>query len=134
MSETTPASPSSPTATRSDVEHSGQHISVLDALGDVVLFRDEEKLWLFRDGHDGGLLVHHQGDQWTLVRPSQPHTSPDTRWGRLCVGGWDAQRGEYVARQLSTGRVIARWDTHYGILARAGRFYLRLPRTREAAA
>ncbi|MBQ1052480.1 hypothetical protein KBX50_29020 [Micromonospora sp. C51] len=107
--------------------------SPLDSRGDVVMFRDRHgRMHLFRDGHPHGLLVSRQGNHWTLTRERHAHTTSSSgeRWDLIaedaptCSGGWDTHRREYVARQLPTGRVIARWDTQYGLLARAARYYL----------
>ena len=115
--------------------HAASNNSVLDARGDVVLFRDGRGTQhLFRDGHDDGLLLGRDGDRWTLTRAFHAHATADTgsRWELLahavpvCRGGWEASRRAYVARHLATSRAIAVADTQYGLLARAARHYLRV--------
>jgi hypothetical protein len=54
-------------------------------------------------------------EEWTLVPDSAP----------ICRGGFDAGRSKYVAQHVDSGRVIATHDTHYGLLAKVARFYLR---------
>lgn len=107
----------------------------LDARADVVLIRDcAGRQHLFRDGTDNGLVLTVDGDQWSLTRERYAHvTSADgERWELVvestpvCGGGWQASRREYVARHLPSGRILARWDTQYGLLARTARRYLRL--------
>ncbi|WP_433531235.1 hypothetical protein ACQPYA_03750 [Micromonospora sp. CA-263727] len=107
----------------------------LDAQTDVVLIHDcAGRQHLFRDGVDHGLILTAGNDRWSLTRERHAHITSvqGERWELIpepapaCVGRWDALRREYVARHLPSGRVIARWDTQYGLLARAARYYLRV--------
>ncbi|SCG15623.1 hypothetical protein GA0070610_1859 [Micromonospora echinofusca] len=107
----------------------------LDAQADVVMIRDcAGQQHLFRDGAENGLILKAENDRWSLARERYAHvaSAEGDRWElvaestSVCVGGWDALRREYVARHLPSGRVIARWDTQYGLLARAARHYLRV--------
>ncbi|WP_148062072.1 hypothetical protein [Micromonospora aurantiaca] len=113
----------------------------LDAQADVVMIRDcAGRHHLFRDGTDHGLILTADNDRWSLTRERHAHiTSVEgERWELVaeptpvCVGGWDALRREYVAWHLPSGRVIARWDTQYGLLARAARRYLRVTTRRPS--
>ncbi|MFE9187835.1 hypothetical protein ACFYMB_31405 [Micromonospora haikouensis] len=120
-----------------------RHSTALDARGDVTLFHGPDgQLHLFRDGCEHGLLVGRDGDdRWTLTREVYTRTTSTSgeRWELIanpdpaCSGGWDPSRREYVARHWPTGRVIARWDTQYGLLARAARRYLRATTAPQAA-
>ena len=107
----------------------------LDAQADVVLIRDcAGRQHLFRDGVDHGLILTADNDRWSLTCERHAHatSAQGERWelipeaAPVCAGGWDARRREYAARHLPSGRVIAHWDTQYGLLARAARYYLRV--------
>lgn len=107
------------------------HNSVLDEDRDVVLYDAcDGSRHLFRDGHDDGLILAHNGDGWTLTREryvltdDSAHLVPDAE--PICDIGQD--RAEFVARHRPSSRVIARHNgTAYGLLAKAARFYLRVP-------
>lgn len=129
-----PTSRHLPPAAHAPRDNTTSNNSVLDARGDVVLFRDGRGTqYLFRDGHDDGLLLGRKGDRWTLTRVLHAHVTADTgsRWelvahaAPVCSGGWETSRRAYVARHLATGRAIAIAGTQYGLLARAARQYLR---------
>lgn len=102
--------------------------SVLDTVGDVVLFHDCDGTWhVFRDGHAGGLILTSTSDGWALTR--EQHVEADDRWvmvpdpAPVCTGRPDG-RDDWIAVH-HTGRTIAHADTLYGSIARAARFYLR---------
>ncbi|MGW0504020.1 hypothetical protein [Micromonospora sp. NPDC003241] len=106
----------------------------LDAQADVVMVRDcAGQQHLFRDGNEHGLILTPGNHHWSLTRERYAHiaSAEGERWELVaeatpvCVGGWDAPRREYVARHLPSGRVIARGDTQYGLLAKTARRYLR---------
>ncbi|MFI0796601.1 hypothetical protein ACH4OY_28535 [Micromonospora rubida] len=101
----------------------------------MVMIRDcAGQYHLFRDGTDHGLILKADKERWSLTRERHAHiaSAEGERWELVaestpvCTGGWDALRREYVARHLPSGRVIARCDTQYGLLARAARRHLRL--------
>ncbi|MFG2058947.1 hypothetical protein ACGFI9_33485 [Micromonospora sp. NPDC048930] len=124
-----PNRPLSQNATTTPVRHPpGQ--APLDGQRDIARLLGGDGRWrLFRDNNPHGLRLDTYSDRWTLTREFHVHINgtDGERWDMItepspvCVGGWDAQRCEYVARRLPTGHVIARGDTQYGVLARAAR-------------
>ncbi len=101
--------------------------SILDAVGDVVLYRACDGVrHVFRDGHDDGLVLTSAPGGFALTRERHFETDgqlvliPDEQ--PICTGRPDGH--DWIAVH-HTGRTIARGDTLYGTIARAARFYLR---------
>lgn len=104
-----------------------QRNSVLDAVGDVVLYNAcDGTRHVFRDGHADGLILKATDDGWSLTR--ERHVEVDGRWALtaddapVCAGRLDGQ--DWIAVHHG-GRTITRTDTLYGAIARAARYYLR---------
>lgn len=94
-----------------------QRSSVLDEAGDVVIYNACDGVqYVFRDDVHRGLILNWTPAGWTLTREGE--TEP------VCEGGEDGYRS-YAARALPSGRVIARRDTQYGLIAKAARHYLK---------
>lgn len=102
----------------------------LDSDDDLARILDRDGRWrLFRDNNPHGLRLDTHGNRWSLTREhyTRTTTASGERWKLVgeplptCLGGWDTQRQEYIARRLPAGTVIASGDTQYGVLARAAR-------------
>lgn len=101
--------------------------SILDEPGDVVLYYACDGVrHVFRDGHDGGLILTSTGGGWALTL--ERHVEVDGQWALIaedqpaCTGRID---GDGWAAHSASGRCIVRADTLYGAIARAARHYLR---------
>lgn len=87
--------------------------SVLDEQGDVVIYHACNGVrWIFRDDVCHGLVL---GAGWTLTREAE--TDPVVTIHNIGDRSW-------VAHWQPSGRVFARHDTGYGLVAKAARTLL----------